>query len=206
MTFSRPYEISRFKKSVKAANQLNMRLGHLIYAVLFLFSAALPALEFSGLDLNTGKPIEFHKGERGTVVVFLSAACPCSHSHIEELKDLAREFPKFSFIGVHSNANEPKDFTLAYFERAALPFPILKDTGARLANELRANRTPHAFVISSDGKVLYKGGVSDSKDCRKAGRKYLREALSDLDQGKPVRTPETRSLGCAISRRGNHDW
>lgn len=142
----------------------------------------------------------------GLVVVFLSAKCPCSASHLEELIRLAKDFPRFQFVGVHSNANESREPTAAYFQKAALPFPVLQDSGANWADAYRALKTPHAFVVLKDGSVAYQGGVSDSEILSQAQTHYLRKALTDLQAGRTIEIPLARTLGCAILRGEKNDF
>lgn len=177
------------------------------FSISGLTAAALPH-QLSGNSVIDGQ--QFKVGEpvkKGLVVVFLSAVCPCSNSHLVELKKLKSEFPDFDFVGIHSNTDEDKDLTSAYFKTANLPFPVIQDSGAKLADEFKALKTPHVFVVLKDGTTAYQGGVSSSRHFDdKADRKYLREALSDLAAGRKVNTPEGRTLGCVISRGGKHVW
>lgn len=144
--------------------------------------------------------------KKGMVVVFLSAKCPCSNSHIVELRNLAEEFKDFSFVGIHSNVDEDANLSKPYFQNAGLPFPVIEDEKAKLADQFQALKTPHSYVFSPTGEVLYQGGVSNSKDCTKADRKFLRDALDDIQAGKAVRMPLGRTLGCAISRGEKNVW
>lgn len=178
----------------------------LLFAFLFSLTISAHAGAVKGMDLLSGDTVEIKPGKEGAVVVFLSAKCPCSASHVEEIKSMAREFTAYQFIGVHSNSNEGKDLSRGYFKTVNLGFPILQDTDGSIAAEYRALKTPHAFLVSKDGKTLYKGGITDSKDCSESGRNFLREALQDVSQNKPVRTKEARTLGCAIARGGKSDW
>lgn len=170
-------------------------------------AAAFPLDTLKGHDVLTGQSVKIQTGERkGVVLVFLSSTCPCSNSHMQELASLEKEYPDFAFIGIHSNTDEKKDATQAYFREAKLPFPVLQDNGAKIADELKAYKTPHAFVMKPNGEILYQGGVSNSHALDRASRKYLREALEDASQGRPVRTPEGRTLGCVIARGGSNAW
>lgn len=183
-----------------------MKLIKLIaFAVLLCFDTAHatgPSFEpVTGVDILTGKPVTAAPGSKGLVIAFLSAKCPCSMSHIPELNELATQFKDFSFIGVHSNMDENEQLSRAYFAKTKLPFPVIADSNAKLADRFKALKTPHVFVVASDGRILFQGGMSDSKDCANADRHYLKEALGDLHAGKPVREASVRSLGCTISRR-----
>lgn len=170
------------------------------------FALATPSATLKGTEILSGKAQEVAPKAEGTVVVFLSATCPCSNSHVEELKSLSQEYPQFSFVAVHSNIDEDLESSKDYFAKAQLGFPVLQDNNAKIADEFKALKTPHAFVLSPDGKMLYQGGVSSSRDIKKADRKFLREALTDLKQHVAVKTPEGRTLGCTISRGEKNVW
>lgn len=162
---------------------------------------ASPSLPISGPDLVSGEPVKVESGDLGTVVAFLSANCPCSRSHVPELKKLSAEYPQFRYVGVHSNRDEDLVPSREYFAGEKLGFPVIEDSEAKIADQFRALKTPHVFIILKSGRVAFQGGMTDSKDCAKADAKYLKDALDDLAAGKQVRNPEVRTLGCSISRR-----
>jgi hypothetical protein len=163
--------------------------------------AAHPALPVSGQDLFSDKKVEVStSGKSGTVVVFLSAKCPCSNSHVPELNALAKAYPTFSFVAVHSNSDESADLARTYFKNLNLSFPIIQDQDSKLADQFKALKTPHAFVILASGDIVYQGGVSNSADFSKADKRFLRDALQDLVDHKNVRTSQGRTLGCIIKR------
>lgn len=160
-----------------------------------------------GVSAETHAPLKIalDPGKKALVLVFLSVKCPCSRSHVAEVRKLAKDYPQFQFVAVHSNTDENRESTQEYFKAQDLGFPVVQDEGAKIANEWKALKTPHVFVVGAQGEVFYKGGVSDSAKFEKASKFYLREALADLAQDKPVRTSETRVLGCAIERGENAD-
>lgn len=163
--------------------------------------------DLQGTNLISGEIVQLSSNNsKALVVVFLSAKCPCSNSHNTELQDLALKFPEIKFAAVHSNMDEDKALASTYFKKVNFPFPIVHDVNAKLADQFKALKTPHAYLISPKGEILYQGGLTNSKDCEKADRKYLREALTDLNEGQPIRTPEGRTLGCAISRGETNVW
>lgn len=133
------------------------------------------------------------------VVVFMSANCPCSHSHNQEVQQLANEFTDFNFLVVHSNPDESAEHAKSYFEQAGFKIPVLQDENLKWANAFHAKKTPHAFVITKN-EVLYQGGVSSSNKFQNAEKKLLRQALNEIKNSKKVSEPLGRTLGCAISR------
>lgn len=163
-----------------------------------------PGSVISGYDVVTQKPyaVALKDSAKATVAVFLSAHCPCSAGHETALKKLYDDFGAkgFVFVGVHSNANESVALAREHFERAGLPFPVLQDNGAKLADELGALKTPHVFVLDKAGKILFSGGVDDSKSGLAVERHYLLSALSRINEGKPADPSEVKTLGCVIER------
>ncbi len=175
----------------------------LVFTVTLASLASVSRAEhaFEGFDLKQGKEVSILRddpGKKGTVFIFMSAKCPCSMSHAIEIKKLAAEYSDFRFIGINSNADETNDTAKNYF--AAFPFTVLKDSKSKIADELKALKTPHAFIFTPDGKQAFQGGVSNSATFARADRKFLREALIDLQSGAAVRTTRTRALGCAVDR------
>lgn len=146
------------------------------------------------------------EGKKGLVAVFLSAKCPCSNSHVASLKELAKAHPDFAFVGIHANGDEGKETSQSYFRAASLRFPVLQDTGGKLAEKFRALKTPHAFLLSPAGEVLYKGGVSNSSEYANASEHFLEDAIKAVAEGKPVAKATGRTLGCVINRGGKDDW
>ncbi|NBV51132.1 hypothetical protein EBR78_07950, partial [bacterium] len=134
-----------------------------------------------GTDLRNGQSVEVGIGKpgfskKGAVVVFLSANCPCSKSHEPVIEKLSQEFPEFDFLAVHANQDEPVEKAKAYFKTAQLTIPVIRDSGAQLANELKALKTPHAYVIGPQGECWFEGGVDDTRNALKAKEHYLRNA------------------------------
>lgn len=181
---------------VKTLKIISVILSSLISTTFVLSAEAL----VSGRDLLNEKAVEIKPGQKGTVVVFMSAKCPCSNSHVSIIKQLASEFKNFSFVVIHSNRDENIEASKSYFQKAELTFPVIQDDNAKLANELKAFKTPHAFVLDPQGNILYKGGVTNSVVGQTASKQFLREALMNIDTGKPPKNPEGRTLGCMISR------
>lgn len=181
-----------------------------LFSVLCLLAAWSPAPasplapEYSGKDVLSGVDtrVALTAAQKANVVVFLSAKCPCSASHEVVLKDLYRDFHArgFSFTGVHSNADEDQALAASHFKESALPFPVLQDSDQKLANAFGAFKTPHVFIVSPKGEILYQGGVDETHIAALAKKPYLKNALLAVAQGHEPDPKEVRVLGCAIKR------
>ncbi len=179
--------------------------AHMLFALMAATSclAELPP-QISGTDLVTGSSLSRTLKAPAAVdrvIVFLSSKCPCSKSHEPKLAALAREFAPqgVEFVGIHSNVDEPESEAHQHFKEAALPFPVLQDSDARLANAFGALKTPHAYILRGD-EILYQGGVDSSAVADDAKVYYLRDALLSIKLGKKPDPGVTRCLGCMIKR------
>jgi thiol-disulfide isomerase/thioredoxin len=181
----------------------------LIFLLSFFIATAKAEIpsEITAKDLFKGSPTSFathFADKKALVVVFMSARCPCSNSHFPVLAKLADKYKDIRFLAVHANADEPVKEAQSYFKLVSLPFPVLEDEHAKVADQFKALKTPHVFVLSPDGKILYQGGVTNSSMAEQSDRNYLNEALEDILKGQKVRTAEGRTLGCVIAREGEN--
>ena len=141
------------------------------------------------------------------VVVFICTGCPTVKANEERLIGLQRRYAAAGVQVVAINANNPalSPFdTMEEMRRRATEksfnFPYLKDERGGVAERFGAISTPHVFVFDSARHLVYKGRIDDSRDPARATRSDLENALRDLFDGSPVRTPETQPFGCAIVR------
>lgn len=173
------------------------KIFFILFAAVFGSSVlALPTL--SGQDLASGKNVEWIPGREMSVIVFVSPHCPCSLSHESSLVELASRFSKIRFLGVVSGANVK--VAEDHFKERRLGFPVIAESGHEWADAFGALNTPHAFVVDRQGVVVFRGGVDNSRDASRADRLFLKQALEDLEQSKPIRVAASRPLGCAIRR------
>jgi peroxiredoxin len=137
---------------------------------------------------------------RITVILFLSSQCPCSCSHHQKIAQLKKDFSAFDFVGIITNIKTDKEQIKKIFSEANLGFELIFDTHLQLANAFGAVKTPHAFVIDTKRNLLFQGGVDDSSMAENAQKQWLREALTEINQGKAVSYPFHKTLGCIIDR------
>jgi peroxiredoxin len=180
------------------------------FILLFMFflspklNAAL-ALKWQAIDLLSHKKtlidLNSNPEKKADVFIFMSAKCPCSNSHVTTVKDLAAKYPDFRFFAVHSNLDEDSKTTQEYFKKISLPFTVLQDQETQIADQFKAFKTPHAFILNKKGEILYQGGVTNSSHADRADRFFLKEALEDINNNRAVKNSEGRTLGCVIMRK-----
>ncbi len=143
---------------------------------------------------------------KAVVVVFLGTECPVSNAYAPVLAALAREYgPKgVAFVGVNSNRQDDAAAVAKHAKEFSIPFVVLKDDGAILADRFAAKRTPEAFVLDGTRTVRYRGRVDDQFDKGikrvKAESRELADALNAVLAGEQVKTAATEPAGCFVGR------
>jgi hypothetical protein len=79
---------------------------------------------------------------------------------------------------------------------------VLVDSDSATARLYQAKSTPHMFVIDPQGKIIYAGAIDDRPSTRPedppAAHNYVRAALTEATDGKPVTTTASTPYGCSI--------
>ena len=140
------------------------------------------------------------------VVAFLGTECPLAKLYAPRLNELSREFGEqgVGFVGINSNTQDSITEIAAYARIHDISFPLLKDVGNRVADQMGASRTPEVFVLDSDRIVRYQGRIDDQYGVGyirdQADRHDLRQALTELTSGQTVSEPAMPAVGCIIGR------
>jgi len=142
------------------------------------------------------------KGKNGTVLLFIAVQCPVSNAYNERMEKLAADYKSkgIAVIGINANATEDAATVKAHAAEKGLTFPILKDPGNKLADKLGATRTPEAYLLDSNNKLLYHGRIDNSQNPAAIESNDLRMALDAALAGKPIEKTEAKAFGCTIKR------
>jgi peroxiredoxin len=194
------------------------------FTFLFLFAAAALALvpavnnvradgklaigtpldQFSLADVNNKTlSVKDLQGSKGTVFIFISAQCPVVRGYVERIQTLSKEYGDkgINFVGINANSSESLADAKAHAD-ANFKFPVLIDTGNKIADKWGANTTPEVFFFGAAGKLVYRGGIDNSIKADKVTKNSLRDALDSSLAGKAVAETTTPAFGCTIKRVG----
>jgi peroxiredoxin len=87
-------------------------------------------------------------------------------------------------------------------DRGAAPTAVLLDPKGDVGRAYGAQTTPHMYVITGDGTLVYMGGIDDKATTRledlKTAKNYVDAALTEVAAGKPVSVTTARPYGCTI--------
>ena len=152
---------------------------------------------------------------KGKVVVleWNNPDCPFVHKHYDSgnIPALQRSATAAGVIWLTINSGasdmEGGDYTDAQLQTFlqktnAAPTAYLRDGAGKVGRLYGAKTTPHCFVISAEGKLVYSGAIDSIRSADAAGipaaKNYVAAALADLKAGRPVATPSTRPYGCGV--------
>ena len=79
--------------------------------------------------------------------------------------------------------------------------PYVVDDGSKLANALGARTTPHVYLFNNAMELAYRGSIDDNVNrAEEVKERYLEMAMTRMAEGKKIKTPETKAVGCSIKR------
>jgi peroxiredoxin len=141
-------------------------------------------------------------GSKGAVIVFIATKCPVSNAYNDRMEKLAQEYKAkgINFIGVNSNNTEPAAEVKSHASEKGLTFTILKDDGNKIADRLGATRTPEAYALDANMKLVYHGRIDNSQKVEGITSEDLRDALNEMLAGKTVTKTGGAAFGCTIKR------
>ncbi|MEM7785115.1 MAG: redoxin domain-containing protein [Planctomycetota bacterium] len=143
-------------------------------------------------------------GSKATVIVFLGVECPLVKLYAQKLNRLLNDFPGVSVVGINSNRHDSITEIEAFEKETNVAFPILKDPGNKLADLLKAERTPEVFVFNSERVLAYRGAIDDQyhygMQRDQAENFYLRDSLTAIVKNQIPKRKRTEAIGCIIGR------
>jgi peroxiredoxin len=151
---------------------------------------------------GTDRAFKAVKGKNGTVLLFISVQCPVSNGYNERMEKLAQDYKAkgINVIGINSNSTEDAAAVKNHAAEKNLTFVILKDAGNKIADKLGATRTPEAYLLDANNKLVYHGRIDNSQNPAQIESNDLRSAIDALLAGKPIEKTEAKAFGCSIKR------
>jgi peroxiredoxin len=148
------------------------------------------------------------KSHKAIVLIFLGTDCPVANLYVPGLIELEKSFrqQQVQFLGIYANESDDLGQIAGHATDRDLPFPVLKDSGQRLATLVGVTRVPTVAVLDSAFILRYRGRVSDqygvSARRPKATRSDLAAALAEVVAGRAVTVAETEADGCLLDCAG----
>ena len=165
------------------------------------------ASDFHGKEVS----LKDFADSKAVVVAVLGTECPQAKLYAPRLVELAEKFKAqgVAFLAIDANQQDSVSELAHYAKEHKIEFPLLKDTGNTIADQLGAIRTPEVFLLDADRVVRYWGRIDDQYGFQEGGVAFQREApqrqdlavaIDEVLAGKPVTLAEAKSQGCHIGR------
>ena len=171
-----------------------------------------PAPAFSLTDSN-GKTVSLADFKGKTVVLeWTNHDCPYVRKHYggNAMQTLQKKWTGQGVVWLTVISSQPGSQGYVTAEQAnkltadrnAAPSAVLFDTKGDVGRTYGAQVTPHMYVITGAGTLVYMGGIDDKATTRledlKTAKNFVDAALSEVAQGKPVSVTTSRPYGCTI--------
>lgn len=141
------------------------------------------------------------KGEKGAVLIFVSAQCPVVKGYNDRMNHLTAEYKAkgINVIGINSNATESLDRVKSHAE-ATYKFPVLIDKGGIIADRLGASVTPEVYYVDAKNVLLYHGAIDNDRSGSNITEQFLKTAFDASLAGKPITRKSANAFGCSIKK------
>lgn len=198
---------------------------HTLTRAVALLALSLPAVG-TGADPVIGEPapaftlqdtagrahsLADYKG-KWVVLEWVNYDCPFVGKHYNSgnMPALQKEYTGKGVVWLAVNSSAPGkqgNFTNDVIQARSSKYgaahsAYLLDPAGTVGRAYGAKTTPHMYVISPAGKLLYAGGIDDRATTDVAdiqgAKNYLRAALDEAMAGKPVTTPVATPYGCSV--------
>ncbi len=172
--------------------------------------APAPNFSLPGADGKTHSLGDF-KGKY-VVLEWFNPGCPFVQKHYtsDNMQKLQKEYTgkDVVWLTIDSSAEGKQGYLTPEEAKKQLadwkmsPTALLLDPEGKVGLEYNATNTPHMFIVNPEGKLIYEGAI-DSKASTDAGdipnsTNYVKVALEEAMEGKPVSTAQTKAYGCSV--------
>ena len=189
-------------------------------ALLFLFLSSVQAAPsvgekaplFTGIDSN-GQKLNLSDYKGKTVILeWTNHGCPWVARHYgignmqnHQKKAIADGVIWLSIISSapglegYVDGSEANQLTKS---RNAYPTRVILDPSGKIAKAYAARTTPHMYIISSSGTLIYQGGIDDDPtphgEIENSTTNFIMNALAEIKAGKKVSKSTSQPYGCSV--------
>ena len=171
-----------------------------------------PAPSFALRDTN-GKTVNLSDYKGKTVVLeWHNPECPFVRKHYDSanMQSLQSKYTRDGVVWLSINSTEPahQEYKTAEVINAWLksgnahPTAYLLDGSGATGKTYGAKTTPHMYIISSQGTLVYAGGIDDKRSANiadiKTATNFVAAALDELKAGENVSIPTSTPYGCSV--------
>ncbi|MBL8859280.1 MAG: redoxin domain-containing protein [Planctomycetes bacterium] len=166
------------------------------------------AIDFTLKDID-GKDVKLSSFKGKTIVLeWFSPGCPaCKFAYGKDgpMKEQHERLTKEGVVWLAVNSEDDArpaskiEANKEFLEKYKASTRIVLDPSGVVGKAYGAKTTPHMFLIDKKGMLVYQGAIDNApngeveKDATKTN--YIDAALKEINAGKAVTTPKTKSYG-----------
>ena len=171
-----------------------------------------PAPDFTLTD-TLGKTVHL-SDYRGKLVVleWVNPGCPYVRKHYSSanMQGTQKETTAQGVVWLSINSTEkasydylaPPQLARWMVDQKATPTLTLMDEEGKVGQAYGARTTPHMYIISPQGTLVYAGGIDSIASSRpedvKLAVNYVKQGVRQALAGQPLSNATTRPYGCSI--------
>ncbi|MBT9466768.1 thioredoxin family protein [Hydrogenophaga sp.] len=174
-------------------------------------SVGQPAPDFTLMD-TTGKPVKLSQFKGKAVVLeWNNPGCPFVKKHYQgNMQALQKEVTGQGaiWLAINSTRDDSGDYMAPaqlgrwMTEQKASPTAALMDEDGKVGQAYAARVTPHMYIVNAQGVLVYAGGIDSIASARvddiPKATNYVRQAMAEIQAGKPVSVANSRAYGCSV--------
>lgn len=169
-----------------------------------------PTFELPGQDGKTYK-LSDYKGKY-VVLEWHNEGCPyvVKHYDTQNMQNLQKKYGDKDVVWFTIVSSAPgtqghqtaESAAKLYKEKNLNSTAILLDPDGKVGHAYKAKVTPHMYVISPQGDLIYMGAIDDNSSSRKStvagATNYVAAALDNAMAGRPIDPNSTTAYGCTV--------
>ncbi len=169
------------------------------------------APDFSTVDTaGQTRKLSDYKGKL-VVLEWTNPGCPFVQKHYSgNMQALQKEFTAKGVVWLAINSTEsgsgdylaPAKLAGWVGEKQAQPSLTLMDESGKIGQLYGAKTTPHMYIVSPQGQLVYAGAIDSIPSARvddiKTATNYVRQGLNEALGGKAISMASTRPYGCSV--------
>jgi AhpC/TSA family len=170
------------------------------------------APEFTAKDA-TGKTVNLADFKGKTVVLeWVNPGCPYVRKHYGggNMQSTQKDATSKGVVWLAVNSTDtahpdylaPAALQSWMVEQKAAATHTLMDESGSIGQQYAARTTPHMYIISPQGNLVYAGGIDSISSARaediKQATNYIKQSLGETLAGKPISMATTKPYGCSV--------
>lgn len=167
-----------------------------------------PDFTLTDLDGNEHTLSEYTKQGKFVVLEWFNPDCPFVKKHHDSNKTMyetARFVEENGGVWLAINSGKPgkqgtgHDRNVKAVTDFGIEYPVLLDETSAVGVMYEAKVTPHMYIISEEGVLVYAGAIDNDSSARTLGDiNYVKQAVMEHGAGKAISVNETKAYGCSV--------